>query len=441
MVRELSTEKKYKGFFILGLILALVVISGCSGTSNAQRRYYTGYESVEMRFLQDTPPTIFYYDSQASPTQFDQNTIPINVEVYNRGSSDTFGALFIHGFDPNIVAVQGYTPNYPGYTGPLRSSSFGGWYGDSDNFALNIGGIPIGNAVLNLGVANINGRKSVSFSTFGFTNRGNFFSALGYAGGGSAYAGYTGINAGVVQARIGSVLNPITQALFNSFNWGAWLKKFQLEGRNPNNPAGGMEVIEFPATILTLPPSLEQFTQRVMVTSCFDYATHASTMVCIDPEPYSNVKKACRPQTVGLSGGQGAPVAITSIEQRPGRGRTTFVINVQHSPRNSFDELYDYFSLYKCDPASGEVVKSTDKNVVYVGYVYLSDFDITMSCIPDQVIRLDDSGRGQITCSIEFPKGIDGKPITASAYQAPMEIELWYGYSKTIFRDVVIRRI
>ncbi|HEY9705243.1 MAG TPA: hypothetical protein V6C58_22585, partial [Allocoleopsis sp.] len=238
------------------------------------------------------------------------------------------------------------------------------------------------------------------------------------------------------QAQIGAVLNPITQAMFNSFNWGAWLKRFQLEGRNPNNPTGGMDVIEFPATILTLPPSLEQFNQRIMVTSCFDYATHASTMVCIDPEPFSNVRKACRPQTVSLGGGQGAPVAITSVEQRAGRGRTTFVINVRHNKKNAFDELYDYFSLYKCDPASGEVVKSTDKNIVYVGYVYLSNWDITMNCIPDQVIRLDEAGNGQITCNVEFPPG-----ISTSAYQAPLEVELWYGYSKTIFRDVIIRRI
>ena len=191
-----------------------------------------------------------------------------------------------------------------------------------------------------------------------------------------------------------------------------------------------------PATIINLPSSLEEFRQRVMITSCFDYATHASQMVCIDPEPYSNVRKSCIPTTVSLGGGQGAPVAVTTIEQRPGKGRTTFVINIHHNKKSTYDELYDYFSLYKCDPASGAMVKTTDKNVVYVGYVYLSDIDITMSCIPDQTIRLDESGNGQITCSIVFPPG-----MASSAYQAPLEVELWYGYSKTIFKDIIVRRI
>jgi len=404
------------------------------------QKYYTGYNSVEMRFLEDTPPTTFFYDSEAKDIQV--NTIPINVELYNKGSSDSYGALFIHGFDPNIVAVQGYTNNYPGYTGPLRASNsmFGGWYSNSNNFALSLLNVPIGNSVVGLNLLNVGGQKSISFSSFGmngaaFTDRSGMFTAMNFQTR-AGVAGYGGISTGVVQGRIGSVLTPITIGMMNAFGWSGWLKNFQLEGRSSDNPGGGMDVVEFPSTILQLPPSLEQFTQRIMVTSCFDYATHASTMVCIDPEPYSNVKKACTPLTVSLGGGQGAPVSITTIEQRPGRGRTTFVINVHHTKADTYDELYDYFSLYKCDPASGEVVKTTDKDIVYVGYVYLSTYDITMTCMPDQVIRLDESGNGQITCSVNFPAG-----MATSAYEAPLEIELWYGYSKTIFRDVIIKRI
>jgi hypothetical protein len=223
--------------------------------------------------------------------------------------------------------------------------------------------------------------------------------------------------------------------MFSSIGWsGGWLKVFDMEGRNPDNPNGDVEVIEFPATITYLPPSSEQFIQRIMVTSCFDYATHASAMVCVDPQPYSNVLKACKPLTVSAGSGQGAPVAITTIEQKPSRGKTVFTINVHHTKKEMYDDLYDYFSLYKCDPASGEMVKATDKNIVYVGYVFLSNEDITMNCIPDQIIRLDESGNGQIMCTAAIPEGV-------SAYQAPLEIELWYGYSKSIYRDVIIKRI
>ncbi len=445
-------ESKNKIFLILIMLAVLVFITGC-GSSNTAKKYYTGYNSVEMRFLEDTPPTTMFYDSQADINNFQENTIPINVELYNKGSSNSYGALFIHGFDPNIVAVAGYTNTYPLYSGVTRggNTAVNGWYTGSGDFAFGATGLQIGNSMVNFGASDINGKKVISFSTFsmnnaplgtGFGSRSNLFLGLNFQSRSTGLVGqYSSINDGVIQARIGAVLNPITRQMMNNFGWTGWLQNFELEGRNPNNPAGGMTVIEFPATILSLPPSLEEFRQRIMVTSCFDYVTHASSMVCIDPEPYSNVKKACKPQTVSLGGGQGAPVAITSIEQRPGRGRTTFVINVHHTKKGTYDELYDYFSLYKCDPASGEVVKTNDKNIVYVGYVYLSNYDITMTCIPDQVIRLDDSGNGQITCSVEFPKGADDKVITTSAYEAPMEVELWYGYSKTIYKDVNVKRI
>ncbi|MGV8172311.1 MAG: hypothetical protein ACP5OA_06490 [Candidatus Woesearchaeota archaeon] len=442
MMRELE-RFNVKIFTIIVLFSLCILLTGCSGSTGINNRvgpkYYQGYSSVEMAFLDDSPPMTFYYDSEG--TTIDDNTIPIMVQVANKGSSNSYGALFIHGLDPNIVAIQGYNTGYGDSISGRSSEMFSGFFANSDNFGFSITGIDAGSSTLNLGLQTINGRTFVSFSTFGsgsgiFSNRNALFSQLGFTTSTSRYSDYDGISTGVLQYGIGSALNVITTGMFSSFGWNEWLKKFELEGRNSYNPAGGMEVIEFPATILTLPPSLEQFRQRIMITSCFDYATHASDVVCIDPEPYSNVKKACRPTTVSLGGGQGAPVAVTTIEQKPGRGKTTFIINIHHNSRAAYDELYDYFSLYKCDPASGEIVKATDKNVVYVGYVYLSDIDITMSCIPQYAVRLDEGGNGQITCSIDYPPG-----MATSAYMAPMEIELWYGYSKTIFRDIIIRNI
>jgi len=420
-----------KLFLMIILAVAAITITGCSGAgTNVSPKYYTGYDSVEMSFMSDSPPTTFYYDGEAAAGS-QVNTIPINVQVQNKGSSDSYGAIFVHGFDPNIVSVQtssGSTSNGLGYNyGTGGQSVFGGWM-SGQNYAFNIGGIPIGDSTLNFGMADINGRQMISFSTLGgggtVRSRSELFSSLGYT------------SANIAEARVGGILVPITKSMYGIYGWTNTIQSIELEGRNQNNPAGEMDVLDFPATIMTLPPSLEQFQQRIMITSCFSYATHASTMVCIDPEPYSNVRKACTPLTVGLSGGQGAPVAVTSIEQRPGRGRTTFTINVKLSKTGTDDILYDYYQLYKCNPASGAIVKTNDKNVIDVGYVHLSNQDITMSCLPDQRIRLDESGNGQIVCSIDLPAN-----MPSSAYEAPMEIELWYGYSKTIYRDVYIRKI
>jgi len=439
MMREL------KNWFFLSIVLVIfaLVLSGCGQTgANAQPKYYTGYNSLDLKFLQDSPPTIFYYDSQATNPQV--NTIPIDVQVTNLGSSDTYGALFVYGFDPHIVGVDGYSARLSGnsWTTYTRPTAFNGWTNGAGNYAFNVQGLNVGGQTLSFGFANVNGQQQLSFSTFGigsFNNnaispRSVLFNSLGFAmqTGGN---GPTAISVGVSQADVGAVLRPITMSMFNTYGWSTtWLKIIDLKGRNPNNPSGDLSVVEFPATIFTLPPSLEQFQQRIMVTACYSYATHASSMVCIDPEPYSNVQKVCNPTIVSLGGGQGAPVSITSIDQKPARGRTVFTISIHHNKQSTYDDLYDYFSLYKCDPASGQVVKATDKNIVYVGYVYLSNTDITMNCLPDQIIRLDESGNGQIVCTADIPPG-------TSAYEAPMEIELWYGYSKSIYQDVLVKKI
>jgi hypothetical protein len=425
MMRELNNRL----FLMVGLLAVVALISGCSGAStNVSQKYYTGYNSLEMSFLSDSPPTTFYYDGEATAGS-QVNMIPINVQIQNKGSSDSYGAIFVHGFDPNIVSVKtsgSSTGSSNGFTyGSSSTSAFSGWV-SGQNYAFNILGVDVGSTTLNFGLANVNGRQTISFSTFGGSvkSRSELFSSMGYT------------SASIASARIGGLLNPITKSMFGVYGWSNTIQNIALEGKSQDNPSGGMEVLDFPATILTLPPSLEQFTQRIMITSCFDYATHASAMVCIDPEPYSNVRKACTANTVSLSGGQGAPVSVTSIEQRPARGRTTFTINVKLTKTGTDDILYDYFSLYKCDPASGQIVKTNDKNVVSVGYIHISNEDITMSCTPDQTIRLDESGNGQIVCSMEFPTG-----MATSAFQSPMEIELWYGYSKTIYRDVYVRKI
>jgi len=439
----MKRELKKKLFLVLTLVGVMIFITGCGSTVNSTR-YFTGYDSLEMSFLPDSPPTTFYYDSQAV-TGSQVNALPINVQLNNYGSADSYGALFVSGFDPLLVSFKGYTNNYPGYTGVGQyrpSSTFSGYFDNSNNFAISGFQIPTANGgSLDLSLSSINGQSAISFSSFGYSSRTSMLQNLGFSAQASRYAsaGYTGISAGVMDARIGAPLNLITEGMMNTYGWTSWLQKVELEGRSSDNPAGGMEVLQFPATILQLPSSLDEFPQPITVTSCFDYTTHATAMVCIDPQPYSSVVKTCRAtNTVSLGGGQGAPIAVTSIEQKPAKGRTTFVINIHHNRKNAGDILYDYFSLYKCDPAADQIVKATDLNVVYVGYVYLSnEIDITMNCLPNQMIRLDSSGNGQITCSIDYPPGM----APTGAYMAPLEVELWYGYSKSISRNVIIKRI
>lgn len=397
-----------KMFLILGIIIAittLLFMTGCSsGGTSANKKYYTGYDSIDMKFSGDTPPAIFYYDSES-----DENEIPIVLEVKNKGASDSYGALYISGYDTHFISLAGdVRPN----SGHIRITN------DGLDFGFTIAGVYIGfsghsgSQGLNVGFKSPNG---ITYGADAFSQDGTL----------------KGINIRISGNRIGSELGKFTLAMFSKYV--GYNSIIALEGDTPETPNGGMEVYEFPAYIYDVPASLETFQQPFLVTACYDYVTHSTSMVCVDPKPNTNVKKVCKPGTTTLSGGQGAPVAITSIEQQAGSKKTVFTIHIKHQRKTSTDDLYDYFSLYKCDPKSGETVRLTDKNVVYVGRITLSG--IPLQCMPDNKIRLDEQNNGQISCTAYF----DGAAETA--YQAPLEIELWYGYSKSIQKTITIKKI
>jgi hypothetical protein len=405
---ELFMEEKIIYLGLLLGILGSLVLSGCSvgpsyGYTDVNKKYYQGYDSLQMEFLQDSPPYVFYYDSE-NPTN---NEIPIIVQVKNTGVSDAFGALYIHGYDRSIISVAGDTGI------------------NSANIYLTGSGSDIVLQYLNVYLG-LRGTGS-TVTTAGFTVNGITYGANVFTQGNQV----RGLDIGVTSGRVGSRIAPI--AIEQLAQYTGYNAPIALEGDTPLSPGGGIEVYDFPALVYNLPPSLDQFQQPIMITACFDYVTHSTAMICIDPKPRSNTKKACIAQTVSMGSGQGAPVAITRVEQQASSSKTVFTIYIHHNRQNSLDDLYDYTSWYKCNPESQEVVKPTDKNVVYIGYIALSGNPLT--CTPNYKIRLDNSGNGQIACTATFP------PNAESAYEAPLEVELWYSYSKNIYKEITIKRI
>jgi len=403
---------------IILLILALIfLISGCTGggidNSSLNTKYYQGYDSLEMTFLTDSPPSLFTYDQQGN------NEMPITVQIKNKGASDSYGALYVHGYDPSIIDLPrtptnnnvNYLTNPNGAVGLVGQGTY---FGISANQGVN-GNTNVGATV---------GFKSQTGQNYGasvFTVNGQLL----------------GLNIWISPDRVGYGLAKYAFNTFaNSFGWRAIIA---LEGDTPTTPGGGVEVYEFPAYIYAgaIPESLEQFNQPIWVTACFDYSTRATAMMCIDPHPTSNTEKACFARSVSLSGGQGAPVSVTRVDQQSSSTKVVFTIYIHHTKQSTYDDVYDYFSLYKCNPESGAVVKPTDKNVVYVADDYPRLSKQVLSCIPsDKRIRLDEGGNGQITCTADLT--IQG--TSQSAYEAPLQIELWYSYSKSIYRNVIIKK-
>jgi len=154
---------------------------------------------------------------------------------------------------------------------------------------------------------------------------------------------------------------------------------------------------------------------------------YASTLI-----PFSQDRKVCIPQNVVFSGSNGAPVAVTLIEEEPTPYNVFFTI---HFRNVNSGKVIDLGYIQRCSPYYPGTLNNQHMNVIYLWDVRIGK--VRLTCTPaDQIIRLDDqTGEGQITCT--YPMTY----ITArSAYKTPLVIEAWYGYMDTMERDVYIKR-
>ncbi|MBW2965552.1 hypothetical protein KY342_00445 [Candidatus Woesearchaeota archaeon] len=108
-----------------------------------------------------------------------------------------------------------------------------------------------------------------------------------------------------------------------------------LHGRSPGYPEGDYFVVEFKETNLFSPPGKEALS--FTFSAEYDYKTEASAVVCISPELNPLIKtkeKICEIKEISLSGGQGAPVAVTAVNEIPGyksgRLNLKFIIDIEN---------------------------------------------------------------------------------------------------------------
>ncbi|RLE37633.1 hypothetical protein DRJ17_06140 [Candidatus Woesearchaeota archaeon] len=200
----------------------------------------------------------------------------------------------------------------------------------------------------------------------------------------------------------------------------------KLEGKNPYNPEGGYDVVSFRGNIINFDSrNIDSYNANFLVTSCYNYETIASQTVCVDPEPYSTKEKTkvcIIPPSYSLSGGQGAPVAVTKIEE------TVLSNKIQ-------------FKIYIKNLGDGKII---DKNRLNIDCPYSLDYTnldkvyvsgrvsgYSLSCKPRNPITLT-KGVGSVICTI--PKPVMSK----SAYTTPLQVKLEYGYSSSIQKSVEI---
>ncbi|NQV08794.1 hypothetical protein HQ529_03005 [Candidatus Woesearchaeota archaeon] len=202
---------------------------------------------------------------------------------------------------------------------------------------------------------------------------------------------------------------------------------FDLEPVTNFNPEGGYETVEVENTILNWPEGTDSYKPTIRASVCYRYETVANPVICIDPHPFSSLSedKPCRVRNSYDYSGQGAPVAITGVEQEGTEDLLHLKIQVQNMQVRGV--VYDED---KYNPDRGPDSSSCPFNLQYkdINKVDYDDPDFSGSgtkpqlieCKPDSPIRLVDN-KATIFCKFSMPE-------TDEIYQSPVNIRLHYGY-------------
>ncbi|MBU1199028.1 MAG: hypothetical protein KJ685_04300 [Nanoarchaeota archaeon] len=425
------------GLLVVLLVLLLFVLSAC-GTgvirdnqnpyNFEENKYYQGVRGVEMAFIPGLPPYKMYYYGD----NYD-NTFDVNIEVANVGSSFSRGGIFLSGYDPFMIEVQGINPARAGGSaciidiGNIGFGEFGGTL-RCDDFFVGVGS----EGTLDVFVNNLFGSDGLYSGALDPNRLGGVdFGYRRSAGGQERYSiGFNDQGIDVEYANHGRLMIGLFQGIDFSRNFGV---EYLLAGDTYEYPGGEIGYVNFDGTIRNWPPGLDQTYQDFLITNCFLYATYAAPVVCVDPTPFSQNRKVCYPKAFTGTKGQGAPVAITHIEQENTPRQAIFTIHISNVGGG---DVYDPGRLEKCSPYSPGRVTNEDLNVIYVGDIRVSGDLQRLICTPNDFVRLNpETGKGIITCAYDIPfSGIK------SAYQTPLVVELWYGYSKTMQKRVLIKR-
>jgi len=223
---------------------------------------------------------------------------------------------------------------------------------------------------------------------------------------------------------------------------------FSLKGKSIFNPGGdsGIEVFDGSTKPFREGQSEKHKSIIVLATLCYKYRTDVKTDVCIDTDVLgmSQKKKVCSVKDVSLSGGQGAPVAVTKIEAKifpEGSGERIAFVKPQYviHIKNTGDGEVLNPSADMSSACSSELVSNRDsdafKKIWNIATVSASLSGKELVCSPNP-IRLR-AKEDFVRCSLRDEDKIDAN---IPSYTAPLTITFNYGYTTTISKEVTVIR-
>jgi len=205
-----------------------------------------------------------------------------------------------------------------------------------------------------------------------------------------------------------------------------------LEGKSTTNPTGGYAQVQFPPSgslSISMPSGIDVYPATIQATACYDYQTKASLPVCVDPNPYSPItQEACVPHGATVGAGQGAPVAVSSVEQQSMNNKVIFKIHISNV-------------------GGGQVIRrglySTCTTLAYDKFNLIDTYSFKLgggagpgaggTCTPAMPLRLVNN-QATVTCVFNLPPG-------SMAYTTTLDVSMDYGYMSSKQRSIQVKKI
>ncbi|MBD3164926.1 hypothetical protein GF323_07040 [Candidatus Woesearchaeota archaeon] len=216
---------------------------------------------------------------------------------------------------------------------------------------------------------------------------------------------------------------------------------FSLKGKSLSNSNGEKQVVTAVINSREIDETRNKIESIISAAACYPYSTVFSGTICIDTDP-NNLRiaeKTCETRDI-LASSQGAPVAITRIEQKvlPGSSssniRLQFTVYAENKGRGIIIDPYRYKEI-----CLGKNIRKQDYNSLimesfeFSGYMYEYGEDYEIDCIPNPMKETKDSYYTKCTL-----KEISSIPKSRLTFETPLVIQLSYGYSTTETHEISI---
>ena len=219
-----------------------------------------------------------------------------------------------------------------------------------------------------------------------------------------------------------------------------------LEGKSNVNIIGGTDIVTFKGKVTVDNLKVEKYEPTLLATVCYQYFTTAGPSVCIDPDPYSTLsqKKVCEVNDISLSD-QGAPIAVTRIDEEAFQDKTQFKISIKNVGNG--DVIKKESITDKCDPLATAANKIGRDDVDKVSLEGVTIGDIELDCSPfaDGSVKSKKgtmriiNGEAYIVCELN-KADYEAYRSSRTSFTTPLKIKLEYGYRTTAQRSLQIKK-